>query len=58
MKAKKERKESHRERVDLDNFIKKRSSQGKSGKLKKNHKEGIRSDRKKQSHMEKMESEE
>ncbi len=35
MKAKKERKESHRERVDLDNFIKKRSSQGKSGKLKK-----------------------
>jgi len=29
---KKEEKESHRERVDLDNFLKRKSSQGKSGK--------------------------
>ncbi len=61
MKTKeKKEKESHRERVNLDNFYKDKLSQGRSGEKKiKNHKGGVQSDRKKQkSHGNKLENEE
>ncbi len=54
----KKEKKSHRERVDLDNFKKKNCHKEWVGEEKKKHEEGVRSDRKKQNHMEKMESEE